>query len=327
MTRKRKIGALGGLAAIALLAGLPQAQADELADLRANQQLLQQRLDQLAQAAAAPPPSADVLKGSFPRSILIPGTDTSLSIGGFIDETLDYWFSGGPPNGNQTTTIGENGVLLSVPLDVHGQRVPGFPTPGNVVPVQTAHSRGHVFSQSPRESRLRIETRTPSAWGPVGTVMEFDWAGTNGASGQNLLHVSDNLIPRLRLAYATIGGLLVGQAYGNTVDLAANPETLDFGGDVGQWGVVRIPQVRYTFETPLGTSISVSAEAPDTDIWTPVGMFEQDSNINCANYSCSGTTTLPLGVNPAKNTAPDVTAVLQVTRPWGHLQLKGVVRD
>jgi len=33
-----------------LLAGVPSAKADELADLRANQELLQQRLDQLAQA-------------------------------------------------------------------------------------------------------------------------------------------------------------------------------------------------------------------------------------------------------------------------------------
>ncbi len=54
MTRKRNIGraaAIGGLTAtIALLTGLPAANADELADLRANQELLQRRIDQLAQA-------------------------------------------------------------------------------------------------------------------------------------------------------------------------------------------------------------------------------------------------------------------------------------
>ena len=65
MTRKRNIGsaaAIGGATAmIALLTGLPGARADELADLRANQQLLQQRIDQLAQAqaqTAAAAPSA-----------------------------------------------------------------------------------------------------------------------------------------------------------------------------------------------------------------------------------------------------------------------------
>ena len=58
MTGKRNIGnmaAIGGLsAAIALLTGLPAASADELADLRANQELLQKRIDQLSQA---PPPA------------------------------------------------------------------------------------------------------------------------------------------------------------------------------------------------------------------------------------------------------------------------------
>jgi hypothetical protein len=58
MTRKRtlaKVAAIGGvIATAALLTGLPAASADELADLRANQELLQRRLDQLSQAPAAP---------------------------------------------------------------------------------------------------------------------------------------------------------------------------------------------------------------------------------------------------------------------------------
>src|SRR5215469_14105953 len=98
MTRHRKIGsvaAIGGLtAAVALLTGLPAASADELADLRANQELLQKRIDQLSQAPAQAPPyvpgfgpetlakpgGTPVVGGSFPRSFLIPGTDTSLRI-------------------------------------------------------------------------------------------------------------------------------------------------------------------------------------------------------------------------------------------------------
>ena len=88
MIRKRTIAtmaALGGFtAAIALLSGLPAAKADELADLRANQDLLQQRIDQLAQIPGpggaypggppAPTAGAGTVGGSFPRSFLIPGT-------------------------------------------------------------------------------------------------------------------------------------------------------------------------------------------------------------------------------------------------------------
>src|SRR5947208_16622793 len=113
MTRKRNIGraaAVGGLTAtIALLTGLPAASADELADLRANQELLQRRIDQLAQAVprgggvpgaygTEPIPGQPIVGGSFPRSFLIPGTDTSIRVGGFIDETGVYYFTGGNPN-------------------------------------------------------------------------------------------------------------------------------------------------------------------------------------------------------------------------------------
>src|SRR5215471_13337785 len=93
---------VGLTATVALLTGLPAASADELADLRANQELLQRRIDQLAQAqipapggapgggipgamGAEPIPGQSIVGGSFPRSFLIPGTDTSIRIGGFVD--------------------------------------------------------------------------------------------------------------------------------------------------------------------------------------------------------------------------------------------------
>src|SRR6516162_10599808 len=103
MTRGRilcSVAAIGGpIAAFSLLIGSPASRADELADLRANQELLQKRLDQLSQAPPAGTPgpyvpgfgvetrplNAPVTVGSFPRSFLIPGTDTSLRIGGYAN--------------------------------------------------------------------------------------------------------------------------------------------------------------------------------------------------------------------------------------------------
>src|SRR5215813_7102180 len=104
----RSVAAIGGLTAtIALLTGLPAASADELADLRANQELQQRRIDQLAQLperkaypgvpgamGTEPTPGAAMVGGSFPRSFLIPGTDTSIRVGGFIDLTGLYYFQG-----------------------------------------------------------------------------------------------------------------------------------------------------------------------------------------------------------------------------------------
>ena len=359
MTRKRKFGsaaAIGGLtASIALLMGLPAANADELADLRANQELLQRRIDQLAQAAQGRPgvpggygaeavPGQAMLGGSFPRSFLIPGTDTSIRVGGFIDETLDYYFVGGQPNGNQTTTVGVTGNLESAPLNSAGKTVPGFPTVGNLVPQSTATSRGNgVFSQSPRETRLNVETRTPTAWGESRTFVEFDFAGSNAFSTNNLTTVSDGLIPRLRYAYGTLGGFLAGQANSNFSDPDANPETLDFGGPAGLAGVTRIPQVRYTYTGPWGSAWSVSAETPETDIVTPAGNVKTDTNtgglpggpggVVNATAGCvangiliSPTVACTLSGDPTKSSAPDLTFASYWSQPWGHVDFRGLIR-
>jgi hypothetical protein len=360
MARKRNFGsaaAIGGLtASIALLMGLPAASADELADLRANQELLQRRIEQLAQAAQGRPgvpgaygaeahPGEMATQGSFPRSFLIPGTDTSIRVGGFIDETLDYYFVGGQPNGNQTTTVGVTGQLESAPLNTHAfTSVPGFPTPGNLVPQSTASSRGNgVFLQSPRETRLNVETRTPTAWGESRTFIEFDFAGTNNFSGNNLTTVSDSLIPRLRYAYGTLGGFLAGQANSNFSDPDANPETLDFGGPAGFAGVTRIPQVRYTLNGPWGSAWSVSAETPETDVVTPAGYVKTDTNTSAlpggpggvvnGTAGCvangiliSPTTACTLSGNPTKSSAPDITFASYWSEPWGHVDFRGLVR-
>jgi hypothetical protein len=47
-----------------------------------------------------------MIGGSFPRSFLFPGSDTSIRVGGFTDLTMDYWLTGGPANGNTTTAVG-----------------------------------------------------------------------------------------------------------------------------------------------------------------------------------------------------------------------------
>src|SRR5262249_25980018 len=201
MMRARKLGtiaALGGsTAALAMLTGLAGARA---ADLQINQQMLNTRVDQLAAVGLQPGAGAQfsveqnpaagspVTAGSFPRSILIPGTDTSIKIYGQISEVLDYFMSGGNPNGSpQNSTVGDNGQVQSIPLR------------GTV-----GSSRGNgIFQQTPRESKIGFESRTPTPFGEARTVFEFDWAGstTFAPGGTDPTSVSDNIIPRLRYGY------------------------------------------------------------------------------------------------------------------------------
>ncbi|MGH7047492.1 MAG: DcaP family trimeric outer membrane transporter [Stellaceae bacterium] len=360
MTRAHGIGslaAIGGMTAmIALLAGPPTAKADELADLQANQQLLQQRIDQLAQAQAQTLPETKAFPGlpgamgtraipgqglaggSFPRSFLIPGTDTSIRVGGFVDITmLDFLTGGGNvPGSNNSSNAGQNGNLHSMPV---GEAfVPGV----GIIPQSTAHSKGNgVFEFSPQQSRLNVETRTPTAWGESRTFFEFDWSGCNNYSCQALQQSGGNsMLPRLRFAYGTLGGLLAGQALSNFSDADADTESMDFGGIEGSTGGQRIPQVRYTLVGPYGSAFSVSAEQPFTSVIVPGGTVSSDLATDgllgttgsppagvvgpiCNGVPCTGAAGAQ--ANPAKQTAPTLTFANYWSEPWGHVDFAGLV--
>ncbi len=377
------LAAIGGLtAAIALQTGLPAAQADELGDLRANQLLLQQRIDQLAQAQAqgvapsaapapltggagggqgvgitgmAAAPGAPSLGGSFPRSFLIPGTDTSIRVGGFVDFTaLEFLNGGGGVDGsNYGSNSGQNGNLHSLPIT--GGFVPGVgftnPNAANVAP---SRNNG-VLEFSPQQSRLDIETRTPTSFGEARTFFAFDWAGCSSGGSytcQTLAQGGGNsLLPRLRFAYGTLGGFLAGQALSNFSDADADTELMEFGGTMGSTGGQRIPQVRYTVPGPYGSAFSVSAENPWTSVITPSGLQSSDYNLSgigtnttppqeliptlCNGIPCTGinttgqsgtSTVATTQANPTVAKAPNLTFASYWAQPWGHVDFAGLVR-
>jgi hypothetical protein len=361
------LAAIGGLTAlIALQTGISSARADELADLRANQLLLQQRIDQLAQAQAqgipeqkqspglpgamgtAAIPGQALAGGSFPRSFLIPGTDTSIRVGGFVDITvLDFLQGGGNVDGsNYGSNSGQNGNLQGLPLA--GGVVPGA-SGGNklhggfVAPsVNRAPGRNNgVLEFSPQQSRINIETRTPTGWGESRTFFEFDWAGCNNYSCQTLQQGGgDSLQPRLRYAYGTLGGFLAGQAISNFSDADADTESMEFGGAEGSTGGYRVPQVRYTLAGPYGSAFSVSAENPFTTAITPGGVESTDLSLSgtgtsttppqgvigpfCNGVACTGAGTAQ--ANPAVAKAPTLTVASYWSQPWGHVDFSGVAR-
>ena len=332
MIRKRILSAaaaIGGLTAFAVLAGAPNAKADELSDLRANNELLQQKLDQVAQTnnvgpsrLFSPDEKASVVAataGSFPRSFLIPGTDTSIRVGGNITWIADYFLEGGQANLSPwNTTIGANGRTGQIAFNN-----------------TTSAKSSNDFGESMRQSQLSVETRTPTPYGEARSYMSFDWAGsTNYApGGADPAAISDNLAPRLKYAYGTLGGWLAGQANSNFEDPDANAETLDFGGNVGEPGRVRVAQLRYTM--PLswawGGALSFSAENPEVEVYTPNGICGSDAGVSSACVSpgtgtAGGAAIAAVQPNPAKPIAPALTAALYIPQPWGHFDLSGVLR-
>jgi hypothetical protein len=344
-----------------------------LAELRANQaalsaqqarldkeqDLLKARIDQLAQgpnpgsnpgAVGSPAPTAPSVGGSFARSFLIPGTQTSIRVGGFIDESIFYYLQNGPANGVPSVTSEIDGNLETMPLHLGGGTVPGYPTAGSLVPVNIQSSRGNgVFFESPQQSRLNVETRTPTEFGEARTFLEIDFKGTNNFSttGQNgQSSVNNPLIPRMRYAFGTLGGVLAGQANSNFRDATAEPETFADDGPPGIAGPQRLPQVRYTYEGPWGSSWSVSAETPQTALLTPAGKIATDSTSQVVNttaglvpasnggtgscvangFAVTNASGCTLTFNPTKSSAPDMVLASYWSRSWGHVNFRGIVR-
>src|SRR5438105_7365613 len=211
------------------------ARADELADLRANQELLQRRVDQLAQAgpSVGPGPGGPVMVGSFPRSFVIPGTEVSLRIGGQgVGSVL--WFLKGHATGgalnnqgsmNETFMDGQGGTgnLPSIPLNTHTFS-------NTAAPVGFGHSRSSNWNFSGKATRFYFDARTPSPYGEVKAYIEMDFSAANTNTILNAnAGVTNGYIPRFRQGYATLGGLLMGQTQGTFVDTAADPELLDQG--------------------------------------------------------------------------------------------------
>src|SRR5215472_14205736 len=355
MTRKRTLGsaaAIGGIgAAIAFLAGPPAARADELADLRANQELLQKRIDQLSQAAPGsvpipgqyvpgfgPPtgpagPNQPVVSGSFPRSFLVPGTDTSIRIGGFANVTAQWYASGANQGGSLN---GQGGINNNTFFDGPGGtgNLPNIPL--NNTP---SHSRSNAFDRSPRTSRLLFDARTPTAWGEIKAYIEFDFAYNNtNVIQSNNQGTAMSEFGRLRKAYGTFAGFEGGVDTGIAHDGDADPELID--GTTTSAGRLRTTLLKYTYAGPFGTVWTAGLEQPDATISTPFGKNDIDTQEITGITECSVTgntiPNLPVTTaclrsfaffDPLQATMPEYVATARTNQPWGHLQIGGVLRE
>jgi hypothetical protein len=346
MSRKRATGFLPvmgwSLPVFVLATGLSTtARADELADLRANQELLQRRVDQLAQAgpSTGPGPGGPVMAGSFPRSFAIPGTEVSLRIGGQGVGSVLWYLKGAAVGGalggtgskNETFTDGQGGTgnLPGIPLNTHTFS-------NTAAPVGFSHSRSSEWDFSAKQSRIFLDARTPSPYGEVKAYLEFDFSASNTNTILNNNQGSVNgYIPRFRQGYATMGGLLAGQTQGTFTDNDSDPELLDFGGTTATLFVGRTPQVRYTYPLPNGMSIAVAAENPNPNFAGPFGAFFTDTNQIPNSAACaaltSSTATNTTNItnsclgnaaffNPSQDIAPTLVARWRIEQPWGHIQ-------
>ncbi|MGC2411762.1 MAG: hypothetical protein WA459_03570, partial [Stellaceae bacterium] len=193
------------------------------------------------------------------------------------------------------------------------------------------------FRMQANESRVYFETRTPTVYGEALTHVELDFGGCAGAgsatdcSDEN--RSTNSWLPRLRLAYGTLGGFMAGQNWVPGNDLAASPEIFDFFGDVGQWGYARVPQIGYKTALPWvpnGATIGAYLVQPNGALATPLGGIESDTALTNNPPGVGGLVNgdiANLAFNPLKDPLPDGALVLNWEQRWGHFQLHSVVRD
>lgn len=284
-------------AAIPLAFAMP-VQADELSEMKAQLQALQKRIGELeARQAQAPAPQPEqapaseaVTGGDFPNSFKLPGSDTSVKIGGYVRVDAVKQF-GGDFGGTRSD------ATALAPLRSSGLG---------------ASAQDGGFGLTANRSRVNLETRTPTRFGTLRTYVEGDFGGGDGFTANTDRFNSMSF--RLRHAYGEFGPLLGGQTYTTFFDPVTLPETLDPGGPAGHAGNhLRQAMVRIT--QPVGSGLlRIAAE-------NPAAVFNGQAPLSGSNG------TLPLVSVNQVNQYPDMTVRYDRDGDWGHVSVAGVLRN
>ena len=202
------------------------------------------------------------------------------------------------------------------------------------------HSRASSFDINSRPTRLLFDARTPTACGEIKAYIEFDFSHANENVTENTTQgVTSGWAPRLRKAYGTIGGLLVGQETGMFHDPDADAELIDFGGGASSAGRARAPQVKYTYQGPYGLVLTGGFENPVPRSNGQFGQIDIDTLAVPTVAPCSVTgntaanlpaTTACIGstafFNALQSSWPEMIGTARINNPWGHMQVGVVVR-
>jgi hypothetical protein len=171
-------------------------------------------------------------KGIIPKAIPIPGTDLTLTIGGYAKVDFIQDFSGiGNAFDFQTNSI---------------------PAEGTSAAEESGRTTIHA-----RETRVSLDLRATEK-GPQGkfrVFVEGDFYGDGNAF-------------RLRHAFGEFAGLLGGQTWSTFQDISARPLTIDFEGPDGEV-FVRQAMIRYTHALSPQWSWAVAVENPSPQFSVP----------------------------------------------------------
>ena len=236
---------LGSVTAAAMMAAGPVL-ADEVSDLKAQIEALSQKVQQIETQKAQPAviPANVVTGGDFPGSYKMPGSNTSIKVGGYAKLDIIY---------SAANKRADSSGIQGAPAETTG-------TESN-----NGHWRFHAL-----QTRFNIDSRTKSE--DMGTVRGFVELDFYNSAGGNQV-VSNSVNPRLRHGFVSIGNFLAGQTWTTFMGLNSLVDTIDFNGPTGA-AFLRQGQLRYS--TKLGSnSVAIALENPNpiyTGGGTPGGL-------------------------------------------------------
>lgn len=238
--------------------------------------------------AAKPVDKPAVTVGDIKGTFKIPGTDTSLGLGGYVK--TDLLFSS-----------------VSAGHDRLGDQQLSYAQ----IPVGGTAGEHSQMTLHAKESRLWFKSFTPSQWGDINTFIEMDFFGDPATY---------TYTPRLRHGYGAIGNLLAGQTWTTFLHVPAVPEHLEVGGSAGSIFLFRQPQVRWSqpfnwHDTAMEWQMAI--ESPRSRIWAENNPAANGTVANADNFF----------TNPNADRYPDLVTRLVANPDWGSLALAALGRQ
>ena len=151
-----------------------------------------------------------------------------------------------------------------------------------------------------RQSRLGVRSSTPTKWGELKTLFEFELFGTGVDAGQTTF--------RLRHAYGELGQFGAGQTWSPFMDPDVFPDSLEYWGPNG---MVFFRNVQVRWMPIKGRSrVTIALERPGAS--ADQGIYENRIELS--------------GIKP-QFAWPDLSWEARYGKKWGYVELAGILRS
>ncbi|MEM8509522.1 MAG: DcaP family trimeric outer membrane transporter [Bacteroidota bacterium] len=204
------------------------------------------------------PDDAVVTRGSFDRSITVPGTKGAFRVGGNVIVNTNYDFD----------NLGFQDISFQSTIPLDG----------------TSEDGENQFRTHVRFSKVNFDYRSPTRLGEFRVFLEFDFFNP----AQNGEFVNDYGL-RLRHAVAELGNWKFGQFWSGFMDVFSQPETADPGGPLGLPSK-RNPGIFYVKGERSANAFGFGIENPTTDLSGETDLQRSESLPSFVGfYKISGT--------------------------------------